>query len=66
MISDLDILRSAKLLIRRHGGSAGYYAASRADDLSDAGDSEGAKVWKRILKEVERLLEMEPESGTKH
>ena len=36
-ISDRDILATALLTIKQHGGSAGYYAASRADQLEEKG-----------------------------
>lgn len=65
-VSELDVRRSAKLLIKRHGASAGYYSAGRADELLDAGDVEGAATWRRILKAVEELLALEPETKTHH
>ena len=33
MVSDLDIFRSAQVLIREHGDDAGIEAAQRADDM---------------------------------
>ena len=38
MIPDLDIYRSAKLLIDQHGVEAPIHAAMRADELLDAGN----------------------------
>ena len=35
--SDCDILATALLTIKRHGESAAYYAASRADQLEEQG-----------------------------
>ena len=64
-ISDRDIQATARLVIRQHGGSAGYFAASRADQLADQGAYEGARTWRRIVAEVERLQAMEP-ATTKH
>jgi len=46
--SDRDILANALLVIKHHGESAGYYAASRADELLDAGAIEGAKTRPRF------------------
>ena len=60
MTSDRDILATALLCIKQHGMSAAYYAAGRADELLDAGAIEGAKTWRRILAEIERLQAMEP------
>ena len=45
MTPDLDIYRSAHLLIKRHGDDAAIEAALRADELMEAGDMEGRAVW---------------------
>ena len=37
-VDDLDVFRTAKLLIDRHDDEAPIYAAMRADELLDAGD----------------------------
>ncbi len=58
--SDLDIYRTANLLIKQHGDEAPVHTAMRADELLDSGDLEGLAVWKRILKAVEELLDREP------
>ena len=54
---------TALLTIKRHGESAAYFAASRADQLEEQGAQTGALTWRRILKEIERLQAMEPESA---
>jgi hypothetical protein len=59
-VSDRDINATALIVIRRHGGSAGYFAARRADALLSAGDLEGATVWRRVLNAIEELLATEP------
>ena len=59
MTSDLDIYRSASLLIQQHGEDAPVHAAMRADELIEAGDMEGRAVWKMILKAIEELLSKE-------
>ena len=56
MIPDLDIYRSANLLVRLHGQDAPIQAAMRADELLEAGDLDDAAVWKRIVKAAEELL----------
>ncbi len=63
MIPDLDIYRSAKVLVKRHSEDAPIYAATRADAMLDKGDLDGAAVWKRILRAVEELQSVEPASG---
>jgi hypothetical protein len=55
MIDDPDIYRAAKLVIDQHGDQAGDFAASRADQLLDDGDTEGSAVWRRILEAIEEL-----------
>ncbi len=55
MISDLDIYRSANVLMKRHGQDASIEAAMRADAMLDKGDLDGCAVWKRILRAVEEL-----------
>ncbi len=63
MIPDLDIYRSAQVLVKRHGEDAPIHAAMRADAMLDKGDLEGYAVWKRILRAVEELRRMEPATG---
>ncbi len=55
MIPDLDIYRTANLLIKEHGQDAQIEAAIRADELLNKGDLDGYAVWKRILRAVEAL-----------
>ncbi len=55
MTSDLDIFRSANLLIRQHGKDAPIHAAMRADAMLEKGDPDGYAVWKRILRALEEL-----------
>ena len=56
MISDLDIWRSAKLLVDQHGADASIRAAQQADELLAAGDIEGRATWLRILTAVKELM----------
>ncbi len=63
MTSDLDIYRSANLLIKRHGQDASIEAAMRADAMLDKGDLDGYAVWKRILRAVEELQGAVPKPG---
>ncbi len=55
MILDLDIYRSAQVLVKRHGQDAPIEAAMRADAMLDKGDLEGCAAWRRILRAVEEL-----------
>ncbi len=65
MTSDLDIYRSANLLVKRHGEDAPIHAAMRADAMLDKGDLDGVSVWRRILRAVEGLQGTEPKSGAR-
>ncbi len=60
MILDLDIYRSAAVLIKQHGADAPIHAAMRADAMLEAGDLDGVATWRRILRAVEELKETEP------
>ena len=55
MIPDLDISRAAKQLVDQHGADAALNAAARADLLLEEGDTEGAAVWRAIVKAIEEL-----------
>ena len=61
MTSDLDIFRSAAVLIREHGAGAALEAAQHADAMLERGHMDGCAVWKRVLRAVEELQRMERE-----
>ena len=63
MIPDLDIYRSAQVLMKQHGPDAPIHAAMRADELLEAGDLDGYAVCKRILRAVGELLRKQPGPG---
>ncbi len=63
MVDDLDILRSAKLLIDQHGEDAAIHAAMEADAMLENGDILGAATWRRIVKAVEELQRQERRPG---
>ena len=56
MVDDLDIYRSARLLIDQHGQDAALEAARRADELRHKGDLDGQVTWLRIHEAVLELL----------
>ena len=62
-ILDLDIYRSAQVLVKRHGEDAPIHAAMRADAMLDKGNLDGCDVWKRILRAVGVLGRAEPGPG---
>ena len=57
MPSEIDIYRSAKLLIDHHGEDAPIFAAMRVDELFAAGDLDGSWVWRRVLRAFKVLTE---------
>ena len=57
---DLDILRSANLMIGQHGDLAVEKARERVADLQAKGDREGADVWLQIIVAVEMLRQPRP------
>ncbi len=65
MIPDLDIYRSANLLVKQHGEDAPIHAAMRADVMLEAGDLDGYAVWKRILRAVKELQRTEIGVGSR-
>lgn len=48
MVTDIDIYRSAKVLVNQHGDGAGFEAMVRKQEMIDKNDLEGARVWQRI------------------
>ena len=58
MVSDLDIYRSASVLMRQHGEEAPIFAAIRADAMLEADDLDGCDVWKRIVNVTFQLAEV--------
>ncbi len=63
MTPDLDIYRSAQVLVKRHGGDAQTEAAMRADAMLERADLDGYAAWKRILRAVEELQGTTPKPG---
>lgn len=59
-IDDIDIWRSAKMMVDSHGADAAVHAAVRADRMLDAGDLDGAAVWRRIVAAIEDLQKTKP------
>ncbi len=62
-LQEIDIYRSANLLVSQHGDEAPIHAAMRADEVLETGDLDGCAVWKRIVKATEELLSKERRPG---
>ncbi len=63
MTSDLDVYRTAKLLVDKHGAEAPIHAAMKADAMLDKGDMDGAATWRRVIKAVEEMLATKRRGG---
>ncbi len=60
MIPELDIHRTAKLLIDQHGEAAAVLTASeKAEKLWRQGDVEGAATWERVARAVAAMTATE-------
>jgi hypothetical protein len=55
MPDQIDIYRTASLMIREHGSEANIHAAIRSDELLEAGDTECASVWRQVVKAIQEL-----------
>lgn len=63
-VADIDVWRSATLLLREHGQAGAWVAAvSRVRELDQAGDHDGVAVWNRIVDAVEELSRSVPSPG---
>ncbi len=58
--AEIDIYRSARLLIDQHGEDAPIFAAMQADKLAEAGDRKGRAVWLRVIRTIEELQRTRP------
>ena len=62
-VSEIDVYRTANLLVKQHGTEAPIEAAMRADALLEKSDLDGQRVWLRILAAVNELLDTQPGDG---
>ncbi len=63
MTSDLDIYRTASVLIREHGAAAALEAAQSADAMLEKGSLDGQRVWKRVLAALKEIQSQELREG---
>ena len=63
MTSEIDIYRTASVLIRDYGDEADLVAAMRADAMLEKGSLDGQRVWKRVLAAVKEIQREEPREG---
>jgi hypothetical protein len=66
-MDELDIWRSANILVKRYGVEAVFIAAKRADALLEQGDMEGCGVWIRVTRAItERERQVSAGGGRRH
>ena len=63
MVAEIDIWRTAHLLMKQHGDDAGFVAAQRADALMAQGDRLGCAVWFKIWHAIKALQSEKPREG---
>ena len=54
-MEEIDVWRSAQLLLKRHGPDAWLIASQRADALLENGDADGFHAWVRIGRAIKEL-----------
>ena len=62
-MEEIDIWRTAKILIDAHGDGAELEAAMRADKALEDGYLDAVKVWKRVFKAVWTLQQQKPSAS---
>ncbi len=63
MPEEIDIYRSAHLLIEQHGDDASIHAAQEADACLEKGDLDGKAVWMGVIRAIKELLDQQPPSS---
>jgi hypothetical protein len=63
-VSDIDIHRAARELIRQFGWLTALVGTAQCiRDLAEMGDEAGVEVWGRVLDAVEEANPLSPRSG---
>jgi hypothetical protein len=62
-MEEIDIWRTAKILLDAHGDNAWLEAAQRADHAVDDGNAAAEGVWKRVLRAVEEWQRTKPSAS---
>jgi hypothetical protein len=64
MAAEIDIYRTANILVKEYGvEQAPLMAARRADALLELGDIEGQRTWRAVLRAVQEITQMERGPG---
>jgi hypothetical protein len=60
---ELDVWRTANILLKRYGAEAVFIASRRADALLEQGDTQGCSAWVRITRAITDLERKKPRGG---
>ena len=60
VIPEIDIWRTANLMLKRYGDKALEESAARGDELAAQDDYSGEAVWRRITDAVRQLANQTP------
>ena len=60
MIPEIDIWRAANLMLKRYGDKALEESSTRIEELTAAGDHDGADTWRRITAALAQLANNTP------
>ncbi len=63
VLSDLDLWRAARIMVKRYGDGAATEAAIRADEFLDQGNLDRQRLWMRIMQTIEELQRERPRTG---
>lgn len=65
MVSDIDIYRTANIIIKQYGDQALFEAQDRVERFQKIGDADAIKTWSRIVDAIDFIQGSEPpKSGT--
>ena len=64
MAMQVEVYLQALSLIREHGENAPDYAASKADEMLNAGNLYERRTWRRVAETIEEMLAREAASSS--
>jgi hypothetical protein len=62
-MEEIDIWRSATLLLKQCGGDADAHSARHVAAVIQRGDAEGEAVWERIMRAIRELQRLGAQPG---
>ena len=61
--AEIDLWRSANIMIQQHGAQAALEAGLLADAMLEKGDPDGQRVWLQIRAKIKELQHETPAEG---